>query len=412
VSGDRPAVLGGTPIRAGKAWPSWPQWDATERAALLAALDEGAWWAGAGSRAQGFADAFAEFQGARRGLPCTNGTHAIEAALHACGVGDGHEVIVPGLTFVATATAVLATNAVPVLVDVEPGSLNLDVAAAEEAITDRTRAILAVHVAGNACDLDALSSLCADRGIHLVEDCAHAHGTMWRGRGAGSYGSFGCFSMQASKLMTAGEGGVLIGNDDSLMARAWSYSNCGRVPGEHWYHHPGYGSNLRMTEWQGAILGAQLARFPDQHRRRNAAAAALNEAIAQIPGLAPQARDARTDSQGYYCWVCHYDADAFAGLPLAALERALAAEGVPLDVSYPALNTLALFRTNNFAPRFARPPRDYSAVSLPNAEHAAASTVWMEHRVLLADVDDVLDVARALERIQRHAGEIARKAGA
>lgn len=403
---DVPAILGGTPICAAGAWPAWPQWDDTERAGLIAALDEGGWWTGDGSRAQAFADDFARFHDASLGLPFTNGTHTLEAALAACGVGQGDEVIVPALTFVATATAVMAVNGEPALVDIDRPSLCIDPDAVEAAITDRTRAVIAVHVAGAACDLDRLVPMCREHGLALVEDCAHAHGSRWRGRGVGSFGAFGSFSMQRSKLMTAGEGGVLIGSDPELMDRAWSYWNCGRVKGGHGYGHPGYGSNLRMTEWQGAVLSAQLARFPDQHRRRQAAALSLNAELATIPGLTPQARDPRIDEQGNYCYVFHYDASRFSGLSLRGFEIALAAEGVPLDGCYPALHTLEMFRTNNFAPRSRDLGRDYSGVSLPESEGAARSTVWVEHRALLAEPEAVLDIVRACARIQRHAAAV------
>lgn len=407
---DLPALLGGSPICAGDAWPRWPQWDDRERAGLLQVLEDGGWWTGDGEVAQRFADDFARFQGARRGLPFTNGTHTLEAALAACDVGDGDEVIVPGLTFFATASAALAVNATPVFVDVDPLSLNLDPAAAAAAITERTRAIVVVHVAGAAADLDALVALCAERRLHLIEDCAHAHGTTWHGRGVGSFGSFGSFSMQRSKLMTAGEGGALITNDDDLFERAWSYWNCGRVPGAHWYDHRRYGSNMRMTEWQGAVLAAQLERFPAQQRVRDANAIALNEALETIPGLRGQPRDPRMGSQGNYCFVVHFDSDEFDGMSLGRFEAALAAEGVPLNVSYPSLSTLDVFRRNDLGPRMRRgsraPDRDLSGVVLPNAEHAAASTVWMEHRVLLATRERVLDVARAASRIHDHAPAI------
>lgn len=405
---DRPAILGGSPICDVTAWPRWPQWDATERDGLIAALETGAWWAGDGAAAQSFADDFARFQGAGYALPFTNGTHTMEAALAACDVGEGDEVIVPGLTFVATASAVLAANAVPVLVDIDPDALTIDIAAVDAAITARTRAVIAVHLAGNACDLDALVALCARRDLRLIEDCAHAHGTFWRGRGAGSYGDFGSFSMQQSKLLTAGEGGVLMANDPELMERAWSYWNCGRVRGRHWYDHPGYGSNLRMTEWQGAVLAAQLARFPAQNRRRNANARALDERLVQIPGLAPQRRDPRMDSQGHFCFVFHYDDREFAGLSLRGFEAALAAEGIPLGVSYPSLSTLGMFRDGVYGARLRTSAPDLTTVSLPRSEHAARSTVWMEHRVLLADGDAVGRVADAAERIRSHAAALVR----
>ena len=189
------------------------------------------------------------------------------------------------MTFVASASAVLAVNATPVIVDVDPETLCIDAAAAEAAITPRTRAIIAVHVAGAVGDLDLLVPLCEGRGLHLIEDCAHAHGSQWRGRGVGSYGSFGSFSMQQGKLMTAGEGGALIGNDPALLEAAWNYADCGRERGRWFYHHASIGSNFRMTEWQGAVLLGQLERFPAQHATRNANAIALGEALAEVPGL-------------------------------------------------------------------------------------------------------------------------------
>ena len=402
-----PAILGGEALRQA-AYPSWPVWDDRERTLLSASLEAGGWWQGDGSVARDFANAFASYHSANFGLAFTNGTHTLEAALVACGVGEGDEVIVPGMTFVASASAVLAVNATPVLVDVDPDSLCIDPEAAAAAVTDRTRAIVAVHVAGAAADLDALTALCARHDLRLIEDCAHAHGTFWRGRGVGSWGDFGSFSMQRSKLMTAGEGGVLICNDEELRDRAWNYADCGRARDEWFYHHPTYGSNMRMTEFQGAVLTAQLERFPDQNATRNANAVALNEALSEIEGLRPQKRDERMDSQGNYCFVFHYNADAFAGMPLYVFERALGAEGVPMGVSYPSLNELAVFRTANFAPRLRTmaPKIDYSAVRLPVAEHASRSTVWLQHRILLAERDDVLDVARAAAKIQLHAHQI------
>jgi dTDP-4-amino-4,6-dideoxygalactose transaminase len=403
----KPAILGGDPTRA-RDYPTWPVWDEADRQRLNTVLETGAWWDGDGDLARTFATRFAALQGARHGLPMTNGTHTLEAALWACGVGEGDEVIVPGLTFVASATAAIAVGATPILVDVDPETLNIDPAAAEAAITDRTRAIIAVHVAGAAADLDALVELCQRRGVHLIEDCAHAHGTTWRGKGVGSWGSFGSFSMQHSKLMTAGEGGALITSDDALHERAWEYWNCGREPGKWFYHHAVPGSNLRMTEWQGAILLGQLERFPEQNRIRNANALELCEALLEIPGLRPQRRDPRMELQGNYCFVFHYDRSAFAGMPLRTFEAALAAEGIPMGVSYPALNTLQVFRDGAFAPRIRRPTRpiDWATLSLPVAERLADSTVWLEHRLLLASRDDVLDVARAAQRIHRHAREI------
>jgi dTDP-4-amino-4,6-dideoxygalactose transaminase len=406
---DTPAALGGTPVRS-TGYPTWPVWGDNERTRLLETLESGAWWQGDGTVAATFAQNFAAYHGARFGMAMTNGSHTLEAALIACDIGEGDEVLVPGMTFVASASAVLATNAVPVIVDIDPDTLCIDPAAAEAAITDRTRAIIAVHVAGAAADLDALVELCARRGLRLIEDCAHAHGTFWRGRGVGSWGDFGSFSMQGSKLMTAGEGGVLICNDETLRDNAWAYADCGRVKNQWFYHHATVGTNLRMTEWQGAILQAQLDRFPEQNRIRNDNAVTLIRALEQIPGIRGQRRDPRMDTQGNYCFVFHYNDADFGGLPLRTFESALAAEGVPMGVSYPSLTDLSVFRDHHFGPRLRAyaPTLDYRHQHLPNAEAAAASTVWLQHRLLLAEREDVLDVARAVAKLHRHAAELAR----
>ncbi len=409
---DRPAILRGTPVRAGKSWPGWPQWDDSERGALSAVLESGAWSSARGEQATLWAAEFAAMQGARHGLALTNGTHTLEAALAACDVGESDEVIVPALTFVATATAALAVNATPVMVDVEPDSLCIDVAAAEAAIGERTRAIVPVHIGGRPCEMDALIELCRRHGLVMVEDCAHAPGSRWRGKGVGSFGSFGSFSFEASKLITAGEGGALITGDDALRARAWSYVNCGRVEGGHWYHHASLGSNLRMSEWQGAILRAQAKRFEEQHRRREENARLLDAELAKLPGLRPQPGDERIDSRAYYAYIVHYDPAEFAGLSLAGFETALAAEGIEFGASYPSLAELELFRERHFGPRLRQrgaPCPDYGALDLPHTAGAVAGTVWLAHPMLLADPESVLDVVRAMARIQAHAAEIRRR---
>jgi dTDP-4-amino-4,6-dideoxygalactose transaminase len=408
---DRPAILNGTPVCAGKAWPRWPQWNESEREGLGRVLESGAWSVGGGREAMAWAAELAAFQGARHGIPLTNGTQTLEAALFACGVGEGDEVIVPAFTFVATATAALAVNATPVLVDVDPASLCIDVEAAEAAVTDRTRAIIAVHLAGVAADLDALADLCRRRDLVLIEDCAHAPGTRWRARGVGGFGSFGSFSFEAHKLITAGEGGALITDDEDLRARAWSYADCGRVGREHPYHHATYGSNLRMTEWQGAVLRAQLERYPEQLRTRQESAKLLDAELSGIAGITPQAEDPRMDIRAVYSYVLHFDAAEFAGLSRDAFEEALRAEGLEVGIPYPSLNSLELFRAAKFAPRLrtGAPRVDYGQLRLPGAEGAAATTVWLTHRMLLAEPDRVLDIVRAISRVQANAEAIRRR---
>jgi dTDP-4-amino-4,6-dideoxygalactose transaminase len=408
---DRPAILGGVPVRAGKTWAPWPQSDGGERRRLEAVLGSGAWSSAEGEEVERFVAEFTEFLGAGHGIAVTNGTHALEAALAGCEVGAGDQVIVPALTFVATATSVMSVNATPVLVDVDPESFCIDPAAVEEAITDRTRAVIAVHLAGRACDMDALTRLCAERGLALIEDCAHSHGTRWRGRATGTLGAAGAFSFQQSKLITAGEGGMVTTDDAAIFDQAWSYANLGRVRDGAWHHHAVPGTNLRMTEWQGAVLRAQLGRLPSQHRIREERGDLLDAELARLPGLRSQPGDPRMDSRARYAYGIHYDPAAFSGLPRESLEEALSREGIPLSFRYPSLNELELFRESRYAPPGADKPKRYPPASLPHAEGAAANTVWLDHRLLLGEPEDVLDVVVALDRIRDHANAVRLRTG-
>jgi len=215
------ALLGGSKAKR-KPFPVWPQYDDKERRALTEVLESRVWWRTPGTKTLEFEQAFAAYHGARHGIAVTNGTAALEVAMAALGINHGDEVIVPNFTFVATASAVLFANALPVLVDVDPETHCIDPALAEAAITPRTKAIIAVHMGGHPADLDRLQELCKRNGIHLVEDSAHAHGSEWKGRKIGTFGTAATFSFQASKLMTAGEGGMIISNNDAFEIEARS----------------------------------------------------------------------------------------------------------------------------------------------------------------------------------------------
>ena len=401
------AITGGTPVRSAP-YPRWPQWDATERRHLLDVLDSGKWWATEGAKVPEFEAAWARFTRARHCVAVTNGTHALELALLGLGIGEGDEVIVTDYTFFASASAVACVNAVPVLVDVDPHTFCIDPDAVVAAITPRTRAVIAVHVAGHPADLDRLTAICASRGLSLIEDCAHAHGSSWNGTPVGGFGAAGTWSFQQSKLMTAGEGGAVIAQDPKIAASIRSYTDCGRRPGEWFYSHFVLGGNYRMTEWQGAMLLAQLERFPEQHRIRNENALYLNGELAKLPGVIPQARDQRTTAQGYYCYVVRIDAAQF-GLTRDVIKSALEAEGIPMTASYPVLHELAAFEAaDGFAPRHRDRrgfPR-YASLDLPVASLTAATTLWFKHQVLMGTRADATHVVDALAKIRANADEL------
>ena len=257
---------------------------------------------------------FAEYHQAKHGIAVTNGTHAIEVALAAAGIGPGDEVIVPNATFVATASAVLFAGALPVPVDVSADSYCIDPELAEAAINEHTKAIIAVHLGGRPADMDQLTAVAQKHDIALLEDAAHAHGSEWRGRKVGAFGIGGTFSFQASKTMTAGEGGMIITNDDDFERLARSTHDCGRMPGEWFYSHYIYGSNYRLSEWQGAVLLAQLTRLDEQTARRNANGRLLDRMLGEIAGITPQSHEARVTRNGHYAYIFHLDTRAFAGI--------------------------------------------------------------------------------------------------
>ncbi|MDH3301235.1 MAG: DegT/DnrJ/EryC1/StrS family aminotransferase [Acidimicrobiia bacterium] len=402
------AINGATPIRTNP-YPRWPVWDDTERNGLLAVLDSGDWWATEGTKVGEFEAAWGRFHHTGPAAAVTNGTHAIELAFTALGVGEGDEVIVPAWSFLATASAALMVNAIPVFVDVDPRNGCIDVTAAEAAITDRTRAVAVVHVAGSVADMDALTDLCTRRGLAIVEDCAHAHGSTWNDQAVATLGDAGTFSFQHSKLMTAGEGGAVVSRRPDVIDEVTSLANCGRRPGQWFYSHYSLGGNYRLTEWQAAVLLAQLDRFPEQQARRSSNADYLNKALAEIPGVEPQWRDPRCTSQGNYCYVVRIRPDEF-GAGREQVRLALEAEGIPLTMAYPPLHHLETFLDpDGFVPRFRSRAgmQDFGSLDLPVVRTLADETLWFKTAVLMGDRSDCDDVVAALARIQRNADELA-----
>ncbi len=353
---------------------------------------------------------FAAYHKARHGIAVTNGTAALEVTLAALDIDPGDEVIVPDFTFIATASAVLAAGALPVLADVTSDTYCLDPNLVEEKITDRTRAIITVHMGGHPADLDSLTEIARRHGIRLVEDSAHAHGTEWKGRKIGAIGDIGTFSFQASKLMTAGEGGIIITNDDELERRTRSVHDCGRMPGEWFYSHFIYGSNYRLSEWQGAILTQQLSRLDKQATVRTKNADYLDRTLPGIEGITPQKHDPRCTRNGHYAYIFHYESSAFAGLPIKKFVEALEAEGIPTQASYPPIHELDLFKTGEYLRRLPQERREAGKAILkakfPNTIRAAWETVWLPHPVLLGTREDTTKIVEAIRKIQTHAKDL------
>lgn len=406
------AILGGSPVRT-KPFSAWPRWLASDAQRLQQVLESGHWggypvpsrWAGE------FADRFADMHGATYGLCVANGTVALIAALQAVGVRFGDEVIVPAYTWDGTATAVLFVGGIPVFADVDPDTYCLDVESTRRAITPRTRAMIPVHLAMRFCEMDALLELAREHDVKVIEDCAHAHGGQYKGRGAGSMGDIGCFSFQESKLMTAGEGGMVITSNLEYFEHLQSQVNCGRASMTDRHKQRVLGSNYRMTDLQAALLMGQLEMLPELAERRVRSAALLSEELSAIDGIRPLPPQPAITRDTLYCYVFQYRAEE-TGIARDVFAAALDAEGIPCDGRfYEAVYRSALFFASpEISPQLSMgrsSPVDYSTVCCPVSEQAAYhEAVWIPQFVLLEGDQEVEDVTRAVAKIMQDLGDL------
>src|SRR5437588_2658676 len=403
------ALLGGRKAK-GKPFPDWPMYDDKERRALMEVLESRIWWRTPGTKTPEFEREFAAFHGARHGVAVTNGTAAIEVVMAALNIGPSDEVIVPDFTFIATASAVLFAGALPVMVDVRPDTYCIDPDLVEAAITPRTKAIIAVHMGGHPADLDRLTKIARDHDIALVEDSSHAHGSEWRGRRIGTFGTAGTFSFQSSKLITAGEGGIIITNDDAVERLARSVHDCGRMPGEWFYSHFIYGSNYRLSEWQGAVLSVQLTRLDAQTAHRHKSTRLLDRLLGEIEGITPQKLDAGCTRNGQYAYIFHVDRDAFGGISTERFIAAMNAEGIPNQASYPPLHDLDVFKSGEYRKKLtgrqAEATHAFLKVKFPHTHRAAWETVWIPQPALLGDETDMQEIIAGIRKIQANAREV------
>ena len=405
------ALLRGDAIR--RTWPIVTERDVQAVARVAA----GGQWCRAAkpSRVEKFERDFAHFHDARYCLAVANGTVAIETALRALGMEPGDEVIVPALTFVASASAVLLARAVPVFADIDPQTYQISAQSIEAAVTKRTRGIVVVHYAGYPADMDAIRRVARRHKLFVVEDCAHAHGSQWRGRGVGSLGDAGAFSFQQSKALSAGEGGAVTTNRRRVHECAFAYHSIGRaMTAQGTYHHTTVGPNYRMTEFQGALLASQLRRLRSQTNLRMRNTRALLRAIADIRGLAPLKADPRITRRGYYFFVLRYLQDRMKNVPRSAFLKAAQAEGLPIGTGYgKPVYAFPAFAEHSFGAKgcpvnckhYGR-KRSYAALNLPACERAAYhEQLTISHRIFLHK-ENVPKIVAVLHKVHAHLDEL------
>jgi dTDP-4-amino-4,6-dideoxygalactose transaminase len=351
-----------------------------------------------------FGERFAALHGARYGLCLANGTIAISAALQALGIGFGDEVIVPAYTWDGTATAALVIGAVPIFVDVDPDTYCLDATKVRAAITPRTKAMLPVHLAMCFADMTALLEIAREHKLAVIEDCAHAHGGEFQGRGAGATGDAGTFSFQESKLMTGGEGGLVLTSRLDCYEALQSIVNCGRKSLTDQFKQRMLGLNYRMTDLQIALLLGQLDTLAEFREKRTRHARLLSQLLAGIPGVRPLPEQPGISRHTIYNYLFQYRPTGPApsrDLFVAALD----AEGIPSDGRFyePVYRSDLFYATPQNCPqlRLQRDtPVDYSACHCPVSERAAYhESVWLPQFLLLGDESDVRDIANAVAKV-------------
>jgi dTDP-4-amino-4,6-dideoxygalactose transaminase len=401
------AITGGEPLRK-TPFTNWPIAMKEEARALEDVLTSTKWGGQPfpGKHALAFAKRFAEFHTAKYGQCVNTGTVAIQAAMKAIGILPGDEVIVPAYTWEGTVGPVLLLNAVPIFVDVDPDTYCLDAKLIEKAITPKTKAILPVHLGMRFADMDEILRIAAKHKLKVIEDCAHAHGGMWKGHGAGSMGDLGTFSFQSSKLITSGEGGAVITNNLEYMELVQSYINAGRASLTDQYHHRIIGFNYRLGEFQAAVLGAQLERLPEQAKIREKNMKHFEARLQGTAGIGLLKPDPRITRLAPYGYVIKYFSERAKEIPRAAFVAALQLEGIPCDgLFYEPVYKSSLFPVDS---------RDFPALSwgrekpldlrtmfsCPESERAAYSeAIWFPHQHFLGTTEDVDAIAGAIQKV-------------
>jgi dTDP-4-amino-4,6-dideoxygalactose transaminase len=405
------AILGGDPIRK-KPFTPWPQYKATDIERITRTVESRHWggYPYPTPLATEFCQAFCDMHGVKYTLPVVNGTVSLTVSLQAVGVGFGDEVIVPAYTWDGTATAVLAMGAVPVFADIDPDTYCLDVESVRRAITPRTRAVIPVHLAMRFTDMDALMALAREHGLKVIEDCAHAHGGAWKGQGAGAMGDIGSFSLQESKLMTSGEGGLLTTNSLEWYEALQTVINCGRASLTDEFGRRMIGLNYRMTDLQIALLVGQLEMLPELREKRARRAALLTSLLDGIPSVRTLPAQPEITQPTIYTYVFQYRPQPGNPAPHRDLfVAALAAEGVPCDGRfYEAVYKSDLFYAT--PENCAQLKSGYDGVCCPVSERAAyEESVWLFQFCLIGEEEDVRDVARAAGKVSAHLEELAKQ---
>jgi len=391
------AIHGGEPVRT-KPFPKWPRPTPELMDSVVGTVENENW--GVGSEViSRFEENFAGFQDSKYCISTSSGTTALWVALKAANVKSGDEVIIPPYTFIATASAVLMANAVPVFVDIDPDTFNIDSSKIEEAISSKTKVIMPVHISGNPADMKNIIELAKKYDIKVIEDAAQAHGAEWNNTKVGSLGLGGIFSFQTSKNMSAGEGGAIVSNDKDFIDRCFSYHNCGRTTDGQFYDHQLLGGNFRLNAIAASMLIPQIKSISNDMDLRDKNRAILDRELSQIEGITINNSYQLTTRQSNHLYLLRYNPQLFNGVSREKFFSAMQAEGVYTYAGYKPIYREELFVNNSDEYPWLR-DYDYNNLNLKNTEKIADhESVWIKQNHLLGDESDIKDIINAFEKV-------------
>ena len=406
---DKLAIHGGQPVRT-KGWSEWPIWNKDAEEDILSVLRSGIWCRLGGTKVTEFERKYAELMGTRRCLATSSGTTALLVALHVLGIDTGDEVLVSPYTFIATYNVVFLSKALPVFIDTDQETFNMNPAKIEERITERTKAILPVHILGLPCDMDKINAIAKKHNLIVIEDACQAWLAEYRGKKCGTLGDLGCFSFQNSKNLPAGEGGAIIGNDDEIMDRCFSHHNCGRPYGsvKATSNYPVLGSNRRMQEFQAVILMSQMKRLKKDADIRLENAQYLTSKIKDIPGIFPYKLCEGATRSAYHLYPFRYKKEYFNNVPREKFLDALRAEGIPCSGGYGPQNKDGLIEaalnSKGYKRLFSKDRlKKYREENhLPNNDQLCREAVWFSQNMLIGTKSDMDDIADAIVKVYKN----------
>ena len=408
------AINGGPKVHS-DSWPEWPMWDQSAEKNIVDMLRSGRWWRGRGEHITDFEKKYAELMGTKRCLATASGSTALMTSMKALGVDAGDEVIVSPFTFIASYNVIFMIKALPVFADTDPETFLIDPSTIESRITERTAAIIPVHIYGLPCDMDKINAVAKKHNLKVIEDACQAWLTEYRGKKTGTFGDAGCFSFHNSKNLPAGEGGAIISDNEEFMDRCNSIHNCGRPYGsiKRTSSYPIAGTNFRMQQFQALILMSQMNRIIKDADIRLENAMYLDAKLKEIPGIIPYKLADGATRSAYHLYPFRFISEEFDNIPKERFIQALNAEGVPCSSGYGPQNKDGLIEDQLtskgykrlFSESRLRQWREENV--LPGNDKLCNEAVIFYQSMMLGSHSDIEDIVKAITKIYENRATLA-----